>query len=62
MLLATSLVADVQLLCAIFAWTFSISLLESSTMATIVSFTAGALVANLVSVILVVIEAATLRR
>jgi hypothetical protein len=31
-------------------------------MASIVSFTAGALLANLVSVILVVIEAATLRR
>ena len=61
-MLATSLVADVQLLGAIFAWTFSVSLLESSTMASIVSFTAGALLANLVSVILVVIEAATLRR
>ena len=62
LMLATSLVADVQLLGAIFAWTFSVSLLESSTMASIVSFTAGALLANLVSVILVVIEAATLRR
>ena len=31
-------------------------------MATIASFTAGALIANIVSVVLVVIEAATLRR
>jgi len=34
LMLATSLVADVQLLCAIFVWTFSVSLLEASTMAT----------------------------
>ena len=31
-------------------------------MATIVSYTAGALIANIISVVLVVIEAATLRR
>ena len=62
LMLAASLVADVQLFCAVCAWTFSVSLLESSTMATIVSFTAGALIANIISVVLVVIEAATLRR
>lgn len=62
MLLATSLVADVQLLSAIGVWTFNVGILDSATLSTIVSFTAGALVANLVSVILVVIEVATLRR
>lgn len=62
LLLATSLVADVQLLCAIGVWTFSSVVPELNNMATIVSFTAGALVANLVSVVLIVIEAATLRR
>ena len=62
LLLATSLVADVQLLSAIGVWTFNTGLLDAATLSTIVSFTAGALVANLVSVILVVIEVATLRR
>lgn len=62
LLLATSLVADVQLLAAIAIWTFNTGLLDGATLSTIVSFTAGALVANLVSVILVVIEVATLRR
>ncbi len=62
LLLATSLVADAQLLIAIGVWTFSVGLLDGSTIATIVSFTAGACVANIVSVVLIVIEAATLRR
>lgn len=62
LLLATSLVADVQLLIAIGVWTFSVGMLDASTLSTIVSFTMGALVANMVSVILVVIEVATLRR
>ncbi|UJF24699.1 DUF6394 family protein [Suttonella sp. R2A3] len=62
LLLATSLVADVQLLIAIGVWTFSVGMLDASTLSTIVSFTMGALVANLVSVVLVVIEVATLRR
>lgn len=62
LLLATSLVADVQLLIAIGVWTFNVGMLEGSTIATIVSFTAGACIANMVSVTLMVIEAATLRR
>ena len=62
LLLATSLVADVQLLCAIGVWTVSNVHPTGENMATIVSFTAGALVANIVSVVLIVIEAATLRR
>lgn len=62
LMLATSLVADVQLLCAIAVWTFNVGMLDSETMAMIVSFAVGALVANVVSVILMTIEAATLRR
>lgn len=61
LLLATSLVADVQLLAAIGLWTFSATI-GSEQIATIVSLSMGAVVANLVSVVLVVIEAATLRR
>lgn len=61
LLLATSLVADVQLIAAIVLWTFSTSV-GSAQIVTIVSLSMGALIANLVSVVLVVIEAATLRR
>lgn len=61
LLLATSLVADVQLLAAIALWTFSATI-GSEQIVTIVSLSMGAVVANAVSVILVVIEAATLRR
>lgn len=61
LLLATSLVADVQLLAAIVLWTFATTV-GSAQIVTIVSLSVGALVANLVSVVLVVIEAATLRR
>ncbi len=62
LLLATSLVADVQLLCAVLVWTFNVGLLDGSTIATIVSFAAGALVANIVSVVLIVAETVTMRR
>lgn len=62
LLLATSLVADLQLLLAILVWTFSVGALDGNKMSMIVSFAAGALVANLISVILMVIEAASLRR
>lgn len=62
LLLATSLVADVQLFCAVMVWTFGVGPLDGTTMSTIVSFTAGALVANIVSVTLMVIETASLRR
>lgn len=61
LLLATSLVADVQLLAAIVLWTFATTV-GSAQIVTIVSLSVGAMVANLVSVVLVVIEAATLRR
>lgn len=62
LLLATSLVADVQLLAAILVWTFHSGMMEASTMSTIVSFAAGALVANVMSAILLVIESASFWR
>lgn len=64
-MLATSLVADVQLLGAAVAWGLAISAdsaLAGKTMATIVSLAAGAMVANIVSVVLLVIETANQRR
>lgn len=62
LLLATSLVADVQLLVAILVWVFHSGMMEASTMSTIVSFAAGALVANVMSAILLVIESASFWR
>lgn len=64
-MLATSLVADVQLLGAAVVWGLAISAdsaLAGKTMATIVSLAAGAMVANIVSVVLLVIETANQRR
>ncbi len=62
LLLATSLVADVQLFFAILVWTFNVGLLDSSTMATIVSLSVGALVANVVSTLIVIIESVSFWR
>ncbi len=56
LLLATSMVADVQLFFAIMVWTFNVGLMDSNTMATIVSLSAGALIANIVSTVIVIIE------
>jgi Ca2+/H+ antiporter, TMEM165/GDT1 family len=63
--LATSLVADVQLIVGAIIWTWaatSAAGLTSHDMATIVSFSAGALLANLISVVLMVSELITARR
>lgn len=57
LLLATSLVADMQLFFAIIVWLFHTGLMDSTTMSTIVSLSVGALVANIISTILVVVEA-----
>ncbi|MFV2090204.1 MAG: DUF6394 family protein [Pseudomonadales bacterium] len=56
LLLATALVADLQLLVCALIWTFADSLtgLPAATTATIVSLAFGALIANVVSVTLVV--------
>ena len=65
-LLATSLVADLQLLIAAFLWAYAAYAtdagLTSGTLASIVSLSGGALLANLVSVSLLVAETITIRR
>ena len=65
MLLATSLVAMVQLISATLVWTFAVHIndtgLTPSAVATIVSLSGGAVLANIISVILLMIEAAMLR-
>ena len=65
-LLATSLVADLQLLIAAFVWAYAANIADSGmtgeTLASIVSLSGGALLANLVSVTLLVAETITIRR
>ena len=62
--LATSLVAMLQLLAAALVWMWQINIsqqaMDAQTMSTIVSLSGGALIANLISVILLVSE--TLRQ
>jgi hypothetical protein len=66
MLLATSLVAVVQLVSAAIVWTFAVHIHETgltpATVTTIVSLSGGAVLANIISVILLMIEAAMLRQ
>jgi len=66
LLLATSLVADLQLIAAAMVWGFTVyavnSELTPSVIASIVSLSAGALLANLTSVLLLVVETVTFRR
>jgi hypothetical protein len=65
-LLATSLVADLQLLIAAFVWAYSAYISEtgmtSEILASIVSLSGGALLANFVSVTLLVAETISIRR
>lgn len=63
-LLATSLVADLQLIAAAAAWGLygSGEVLTTYQGATVVSLAIGAVVANVVSVVLLIIEMANLRR
>jgi hypothetical protein len=67
-MLATSLVADVQLLGAAAVWAVATTRLPEGAaiagaqMATVVSLATGAMVANVVSVVLLVIETANQRR
>lgn len=65
-LLATSLVAMLQLIAAALVWTVAAHATESgltpSVMASIVSLSGGAMIANVVSVVLLVIETVMLRR
>ncbi len=65
-LLSTSLVADLELIAAALYWTIVVHVTESGltpdVTATIVSLSGGALVANIVSVVMVVSETLMLRR
>lgn len=59
-LFATSLVADLELFAAVLYWTFAIHILETGltpdVVASIVSLTGGALLANVISTIILVSE------
>jgi hypothetical protein len=65
-LLATSLVALLQLFAAAMVWTLAAHVNESgmtpSAMASIVSLSGGAMLANVISVVLLIIETVMLRR
>ena len=65
-LLATSLVADLQLVAAAVVWGVAVNAvdsgLSSSGIASVVSLSGGALLANLVSVALLIIDTVTSRR
>ncbi len=65
-MLATSLVADLQLLAAIIAWMYAANVsdhgLTSNVIASVVSLSGGALLANFVSVTLLVGESLSIRR
>ncbi len=65
--LATSLVASLQLIAAAVVWTYAATVLTDGTLtveqtASVVSLSGGALFANIVSVVLLVIETATFQR
>jgi len=64
--LATSLVADLQLIAATVVWAVAVHAspagLDSHAMASIVSLSGGALFANVVSVVLLVIETVSFQR
>ncbi len=66
LLLATSLVADLQLIVATVLWAVAVHVdgsgLTPSVMASIVSLSGGALLANITSVVMLVIETVELRR
>jgi len=64
--LATSLVADLQLLTAAFVWVYAVQVsadgLTAQATASMVSMSGGALLANLVSVVLLVTETVSFHR
>jgi Ca2+/H+ antiporter, TMEM165/GDT1 family len=66
LLLATSLVADLQLVAVAFVWTIAIYVtgtgLTPSVMTSIVSLAIGALAANVISVILLLLDPIVMRR
>jgi Family of unknown function (DUF6394) len=64
--LATSLVADLQLIAAAVAWTYAVNIstagLNPAAMASVVSLSGGALFANVVSVVMLVVETLSYHR
>jgi len=66
LLLATSLVAILQLLAAAIVWGYAVNIsatgLDPMMMASIVSLAAGAVVANVISVVLLIADTVNLRR
>jgi uncharacterized protein DUF6394 len=64
--LSTSLVADLQLIAATIAWAYAAHIsddgLTSEATASIVSLSGGALLANIVSLVLLVVETSSFRR
>jgi hypothetical protein len=66
LLLATSFVAILQLIAAALVWTYAVHIegggLTPVVMASIVSLSGGAMLANVVSVVLLIIESVMLRR
>lgn len=64
--LATSLVADLQLVAAAIAWTYAVHISEAGltpeATASVVSLSGGALLANMVSVVLLVVETVSYHR
>lgn len=66
LLLATSLVAILQLIAATVVWTYAVHVsgtgLTAAVTASIVSLSGGAMLANVISVILLIIETVMLRR
>ncbi|MDX1694161.1 MAG: DUF6394 family protein [Ketobacteraceae bacterium] len=65
-LLATSLVADLQLICAAVIWAYAGNIADTpispGTVVSIVSLSGGALLANILSVILLIVETVMVRR
>ena len=65
-LLATSLVADLQLIAAAVVWAVAVQVTDAgtdpATIASVVSLSGGALLANIASVTLLIVETVTLRR
>jgi hypothetical protein len=66
LLLATSLVADLQLITAAFIWGYTLYVMDiqltPAITSSIVSLSGGAFLANLISVLLLVVETVTFRR
>jgi hypothetical protein len=65
-LLSTSLVADIQLVAAAVVWTFAVHItgagMTAEVTASVVSLSGGALLANVVSLVMLIVETVMMRR